>query len=64
MRTRTRGVLTAILTVATVLSVSTSAHAAKPKPAPTQAQVDQAKSVAAQTAGDVAAPQASGHHHH
>jgi cell wall-associated NlpC family hydrolase len=61
VRTRTRGVLTAILTVATVLSVSTSAHADKPKPppAPSQAQVDQAKAVAAQKAGDVAALQAS-----
>jgi cell wall-associated NlpC family hydrolase len=59
VRTRTRGVLTAILTVAVVLSVSTSAQADKPKPAPTQAQVDQAKAVAAQKAGDVAALQAS-----
>ena len=59
MRSRTRGVLTAILTVATVLAISTSAQADRHKPIPTQAQVDRAKAVAAQKAGDVAALQAS-----
>ncbi|HEX2894971.1 MAG TPA: NlpC/P60 family protein [Marmoricola sp.] len=59
MRTRTRGVLTAILTVAVLLPVSAPAQADKPKPGPTQAQVDQAKAVATRKAGDVAALQGS-----
>jgi cell wall-associated NlpC family hydrolase len=59
VRTRTRGVLTAILTVTAVLTVSTSAQADRHKPVPSQAQVDRAKAVAAQKAGDVAALQAS-----
>lgn len=59
MRSRTRGVLTAILTVATVLSISTSAQADRHKPIPSQAQVDRAKAAVAQKAGDVAALQAS-----
>ena len=59
MRTRTRGVLTAVLTVIAVLMGGTAAQADKPKPAPTQAQVDQAKAAADQKAGDVAALQAS-----
>jgi peptidoglycan DL-endopeptidase CwlO len=59
VRTRTRGVLTAILTTTIVLTIGTSAQADKPRPAPTQAQVDQAKAAADQKAGDVAALQAS-----
>jgi len=59
VRTRTRGVLTAILTTTIVLTIGTSAQADKPKPAPTQAQVDKAKAAADQKAGDVAALQAS-----
>lgn len=59
MGTRTRGVLTAILTTTIVLTIGTSAQADKPKPAPTQAQVDKAKAAADQKAGDVAALQAS-----
>jgi peptidoglycan DL-endopeptidase CwlO len=59
VRTRTRGVLTAILTVAVVLSVNTAAQADRDKPMPTQAQVDKAKAAAAQKAGDVATLQAS-----
>jgi cell wall-associated NlpC family hydrolase len=59
VRSRTRGVLTAILTVATVLSLSTSVQADRRHPIPSQAQVDRAKAVAAQKAGDVAALQAS-----
>jgi cell wall-associated NlpC family hydrolase len=58
VRTRTRGVLTALLTVAAVLSVSTAAVADK-KPVPTKAQVEQAQAVAATTAGDGATQQAS-----
>jgi cell wall-associated NlpC family hydrolase len=45
--------------VATVLSISTPAQADRHKPLPSQAQVDRAKAVAAQKAGDVAALQAS-----
>jgi cell wall-associated NlpC family hydrolase len=59
VRSRTRGVLTAIVTVVAVLTVSTSAQADKQKPIPTQAQVDKAKAVADKKAGDVAALQAS-----
>lgn len=59
MRTRTRGVLIAILTVAAVLGVTTAARADKDDPVPSQAQVDQAKAAAAAKAGDVAALQAS-----
>lgn len=61
MRTRTRGVLTAVLTVIAVLMGGTAAQADKPKPVPgpTQAQVDQAKAAADKKAGDVAALQAS-----
>jgi cell wall-associated NlpC family hydrolase len=60
VRTRTRGVLTAVLTVVAVLVMSTSAQAHKPKPTiPSQAQVDKAKAAVAKKAGDVAALQAS-----
>lgn len=59
MRTRARGVLTAVLTVTALLTVSVPAQADKPKPGPSQAQVDQAKAVAVQKAGDVAALQGS-----
>jgi peptidoglycan DL-endopeptidase CwlO len=59
VRSRTRGVLTAILTVAVVLTMSTSALADEKKPVPSQAQVDKAEAVAAKKAGDVAALQAS-----
>lgn len=59
MRTRTRGVLTAILTVVAMLSVSTPAEADKHPSIPSQAQVDQAKAEAARKAGDVAALRAS-----
>src|SRR3954453_580575 len=59
VRSRTRGVLTAIVTVAAVLTAAPSADAAKPKPVPSQAQVDKAQAVAAQKAGDVASLQAS-----
>jgi F-type H+-transporting ATPase subunit delta len=55
LRTRTRGVLTAVLTVAAVLTVNTSAQADRDKPVPTQAQIDQANAAAAEKAGDVAA---------
>jgi cell wall-associated NlpC family hydrolase len=58
VRTRTRGVLTAIVTVAAVLSVNPAAHADRDKPVPTQAQVDKAKAVAAKKAGDVASVRA------
>lgn len=58
MRTRTRGVLTAVLTVTAVLTAGT-AQADKQKPVPTQAQVDKAKAAADQKAGDVAALKAS-----
>ncbi|MGY2872969.1 peptidoglycan DL-endopeptidase CwlO [Marmoricola sp. URHA0025 HA25] len=59
MHARTRGVLTAAVTVVAVLTVGTSAQADRHKPVPTQAQIDQANAVAAQKAGDVAALQAS-----
>lgn len=48
-----------MLTVVAVLSVSPAAQADKHKPIPSQAQVDRAKAVADQKAGDVAALQAS-----
>ena len=47
------------MTTTIVLTIGTSAQADKPKPGPTQAQVDKAKAVAEQKAGDVAALQAS-----
>jgi len=47
------------VTTTIVLTIGTSAQADKPKPGPTQAQVDKAKAVAEQKAGDVAALQAS-----
>ena len=59
MRTRTRGVLSAVLALSTVLGVGSAAQADRHKPVPTQAQVDHAQAVAAQKAGDVAALQAS-----
>jgi len=59
VRTRTRGVLIAVLTVMAVLVVGTSAQADKHKTIPSQAQVDKAKAAAAKKAGDVAALQAS-----
>ncbi|HET6165881.1 MAG TPA: C40 family peptidase [Marmoricola sp.] len=59
MRTRTRGVLTAILTVTVVLTAGTTAQADKHKPVPTQAQVDKAKAAADKKAGDVASLKAS-----
>jgi peptidoglycan DL-endopeptidase CwlO len=60
VRTGTRGVLTAVITVVAVLVTGASAHADKPKPTvPSQAQVDKAKAAAAKKAGDVASLQAS-----
>jgi cell wall-associated NlpC family hydrolase len=59
VRSRTRGVLTAILAMAAVLSVGTPVQADEHQPIPTQAQVDKAKATAAQKAGDVAALEAS-----
>jgi cell wall-associated NlpC family hydrolase len=58
VRTRTRGVLTALVAAAFVFSVSPAAHADREKPVPTQAQVDKAKAAAAKKAGDVASLQA------
>jgi cell wall-associated NlpC family hydrolase len=62
VRSRTRGVLTAIVTVVAVLtSVLTAgtAQADKQKPIPSQAQIDKAKAAADKKAGDVAALKAS-----
>jgi cell wall-associated NlpC family hydrolase len=59
VRTRTRGVLTAVLAVVAVLGAGPSAQADKHKTIPSQAQVDHAQAVAAQKAGDVAALRAS-----
>ena len=59
MRSRTRGVLTAVLAVATLLGFGAPAGADDHKPVPTQAQVDRAKAAAEKKAGDVAALQAS-----
>jgi cell wall-associated NlpC family hydrolase len=59
VRTRTRGVLAAIVAVAAVLTMNPSALADKHKTIPTQSQVDAAKANAAKKAGDVAALEAS-----
>lgn len=59
MRTRTRGVLSAVLVAVAVLTTVPAAEARKPKPVPTQAEVDAAQDRAARKAGDVAALQAS-----
>jgi cell wall-associated NlpC family hydrolase len=59
VRTRTRGVLTAVLAVVAVLGAGPSAQADKHKTIPSQAQVDHAQAVAAKKAGDVAALRAS-----
>jgi cell wall-associated NlpC family hydrolase len=58
LRTGTRGVLTAVVAVATVLTANMSAQADRDKPVPTQAQVDKASAAAAAKAGDVATLQA------
>jgi cell wall-associated NlpC family hydrolase len=59
VRTRTRGVLSAVLAAVAVLAAGPSAQAEHHKPIPSQAQVDHAQAVAAEKAGDVAALQAS-----
>lgn len=59
MRARTRGVLTAALTVVALLGASTTAQADQHKPVPTQAQIDKANAVADQKAADVATLKAS-----
>jgi peptidoglycan DL-endopeptidase CwlO len=59
VRTRTRGVLTAVLTVALVATLGPAALADDHKALPSKAQVDAAKAKAEKKAGDVAALQAS-----
>jgi cell wall-associated NlpC family hydrolase len=53
-----RGVVAFAVAIATVLCLTTSAGADEHTPAPTKAQVDHAKAVAAKKAGDVASLQA------
>jgi len=59
VRSTVRGALAVVVALAAVAGLTTSAQADRHKPLPTKAQVEHAKAVAAQKAGDVAAIRAA-----